>query len=287
MKLGWIGLPAAILVAHIAFAEESYLGGEMCTTCHFKQFKTWSKTKHAASFEELKEKERSDPKCVKCHTTAFGTTGGFESVKKTPDLVNIQCEACHGPGADHRDRGKKAEEGGGKLEDDPKYKMAPGNVCIGCHNPHLDHKKMKRFLRAIKKMSLPKPGVAENAKTLPYVGLSTCEKCHKEDVETWKKRKHAKAFDLLEEEHLSNPKCVACHSTGFGKKGGFTDAAKTPGLKHVQCEMCHGPGSKHVREAEAAEKAGKKLTKSDAAYNNLRNLCTKCHNPHVSHEDKH
>ena len=110
MKLKWIILPVMIFVAHAAFAGEPYLGSETCTTCHFKQFKTWSKTKHATAFEELKGEEQSDPKCVKCHTVGFGTPGGFESVAKTPELTNIQCETCHGPGSAHRERGKKAEE---------------------------------------------------------------------------------------------------------------------------------------------------------------------------------
>ncbi len=287
MRLGWVGLLVVILIAYIAFAGEPYLGSDTCTTCHFKQFKTWSNTKHAACFEALKGNERSDPKCIKCHTTGFGTPGGFESVEKTPGLAGVHCETCHGAGSDHRGRAKKAEEGGGKLDGDPAFKMSPDNVCIGCHNSHLNHKKMKRFLRAVKKMPQPNPGVAENKETLPYVGGDTCAKCHKKDVENWKLMKHAKSFDLLEEEYISNPKCLACHSTGFGKKGGFVDIGSTPNMKQVQCEMCHGPGSKHIREAEAAEKAGKKLTKSDAAYNNLRNLCTKCHNPHVPHAAKH
>ena len=245
--------------------------------CHFKQHKTASKTKHAAAFDKLKGADRKDAKCVKCHSTGFGKPGGFKDIDSTPDLANVQCEVCHGPGSDHRKRVKEAEDAGIEFKGDPERKMAPGNVCIGCHNPHLNHGNMKKFLRVVKKMSPPNPGIAESAETLPYVGYKKCAECHEDEVATWKKMKHAKAFDVVEEEYLSNPKCVACHTTGFGKKGGFVNAGSTPQMKNVQCEMCHGPGGKHVGEDKDKK----------TPYNNVRNVCTGCHNPHVPHEGNH
>lgn len=41
----------------------------------------------------------TDANCLPCHTTGYGEPGGFVSVAKTPKLVGIQCEVCHGPGA--------------------------------------------------------------------------------------------------------------------------------------------------------------------------------------------
>lgn len=259
------------------FAADEYLGSEVCKSCHFKQYKTASKTKHAFAFDELKGEERKDPKCVKCHTTGFGRPGGFKDIESTPDLAGVQCEVCHGAGSAHSERVKAAKAAGGEITEDPGVRMASGNVCIGCHNPHLNHKRMKKFLKVIKEMDPPSPGIAENNDTLPYVGYKACVECHEEEVETWKNMKHAGAFDTLEEKYLSNPKCVACHSTGFGKKGGFVDIGSTPEMKHVQCEMCHGPGSRHVAEGRDQR----------TPYNNVRNVCTDCHNPHISHVDKH
>ena len=42
-------------------------------------------------------------------------------------------------------------------------------------------------------------------------------------------------------------KCVGCHVTGYGEVGG-SSLGHTESLRDVQCEVCHGPGSKHVAE---------------------------------------
>jgi hypothetical protein len=39
--------------------------------------------------------------CLPCHTVGFGDPSGFVSVATTPQLVNIGCEDCHGPGSKH------------------------------------------------------------------------------------------------------------------------------------------------------------------------------------------
>jgi hypothetical protein len=40
---------------------------------------------------------------------------------------------------------------------------------------------------------------------------------------------------------------------GFAYKSGFTDAEKTPKLKDVGCESCHGPGSLHRNNPQDVE----------------------------------
>jgi hypothetical protein len=39
--------------------------------------------------------------CVSCHVTGFGQANGYVTGSTRPDLRNVQCEACHGPGTDH------------------------------------------------------------------------------------------------------------------------------------------------------------------------------------------
>jgi hypothetical protein len=41
--------------------------------------------------------------------------------------------------------------------------------------------------------------------------------------------------------------CYYCHTTGYGKPGGFISPQKTPHLKNAGCEVCHGPGELHVK----------------------------------------
>ncbi|MBI4848331.1 MAG: hypothetical protein HY808_07140 [Nitrospirae bacterium] len=94
-----------------------YIGAKKCKACHMKEYKAWEKTLMATSFENLKpgvkaaEKTKAkldpnkdytaDPNCLRCHTTGYGKPGGFKSIAETPDLANVQCESCHGPGSEY------------------------------------------------------------------------------------------------------------------------------------------------------------------------------------------
>ena len=44
-----------------------------------------------------------DPECFACHTNGFQFTGGFTLYEDTPAMAAVQCESCHGAGADHCD----------------------------------------------------------------------------------------------------------------------------------------------------------------------------------------
>jgi hypothetical protein len=95
------------------------------------------------------------------------------------------------------------------------------------------------------------PGLAKPG-TPTYVGSESCKRCHGSAYEVWKNTPHSHAYKTLVEEarrpslRQYDPECVMCHVTGFGYKGGFTDAVKTPRLENVGCENCHGPGSVHA-----------------------------------------
>jgi len=109
-----------------------------------------------------------------------------------------------------------------------------------------------------------------------YVGVEQCTVCHQEERAFWDKTAHAKAYLTLEKVHKEfNLDCVSCHVTGYERPGGST-VTHVAGLTSVQCENCHGPGSRHV---ENPANDSYLTTKPTVA------LCPTCHHsPHV-HED--
>lgn len=123
-----------------------------------------------------------------------------------------------------------------------------------------------------------------------YIGTKQCAACHFDQFMKWKATKHATTFDLLPAQYQADAKCLACHTTGFGKPSGFTTAAASPDLKGTSCEACHGPGSKHGEIAK--QFANQKLTPEqektvrDSIWKvQPQNVCISCHVVQGHHEN--
>ncbi|MHC4939283.1 MAG: multiheme c-type cytochrome [Planctomycetota bacterium] len=131
-----------------------------------------------------------------------------------------------------------------------------------------------------------------------YVGEAKCKKCHFKQHRSWKKSevyKHAGAYEVLkavlkseDQKDSEGRACLSCHVTGYGHgdRDGFKDVASSGHLLGVQCESCHGPGSKHVEAGEKlkAEKR-KKFNPGEKTYNVKHvTACADCHNPHHAHD---
>lgn len=102
-----------------------------------------------------------------------------------------------------------------------------------------------------------------------YVGQDACVDCHEAPKKVWDKTAHAHAYATLSDQFKEfNLDCVSCHVTGYDKPGGSTVTA-VKGLTDVQCEVCHGPGSKHAKEPKLAMPIPK--PGADA--------CLSCHHP--------
>jgi hypothetical protein len=99
------------------------------------------------------------------------------------------------------------------------------------------------------------PVCAEQAsnRTLKYVGSEACQTCHENEYKNFmtyaKKSTSFKSIERvkkgLTEDEIKG--CYFCHTTGYGKPGGFVSLEKTPHLKNAGCEVCHGPGESHVK----------------------------------------
>lgn len=136
-----------------------------------------------------------------------------------------------------------------------------------------------------------------------YIGSTKCKKCHLAEHKEWEKMRHGTALETLKagnkaeaktkhkldpaKDYTKDATCVACHTVGFGKPGGYQipadeeAAKKVKHLEGVGCEMCHGPGSKYSELHEEIMKSKRKykvdemyaagMTKLDKA------TCVTCH----------
>lgn len=110
-------------------APARYVGSAACEPCHSEQHENFQKySSKARSWESVKKMlpkltSSEARECYACHTTGYGQ-GGFESFEKTPELANLSCEACHGPGSVHAESGDTAD-----IRRTPDVRN-----CITCHN---------------------------------------------------------------------------------------------------------------------------------------------------------
>ena len=129
-----------------------------------------------------------------------------------------------------------------------------------------------------------------------YQGSPACKKCHFSQHKSWKKSTMAKSFELLspgeraeektkagldpDADYTADATCLPCHTTGYGKPGGFVSIEDTPGLAGVGCEMCHGPGEGYLEIMTVKNKdhAIKDMTDLGLIYPPREEQCGQCHN---------
>ena len=151
---------------------------------------------------------------------------------------------------------------------------------------------------------------AKKPEVATYIGSKACKKCHSDQHKAWKKTDMAKSFEVLlpgkgeeakkkfgldlKKDYTKDKTCLPCHTTGFGKPGGYvippegdSAAAKklqkqAAAMQGIQCEACHGPGSlssKYKKKNEKykwADLVEKKLL--DGVRFPDKELCLTCHN---------
>ncbi|MCW5943160.1 MAG: hypothetical protein KIS66_13075 [Fimbriimonadaceae bacterium] len=104
-----------------------FAGNKVCASCHSNADRVWRKSAHAGALRTLeRERHDADPDCVGCHVVGLHSASGFRSRAKTPQLTDVGCESCHGPGLAHAKSPTKV-----KMP-----KRGP-RACAPCHVP--DH----------------------------------------------------------------------------------------------------------------------------------------------------
>jgi len=125
-------------------SPEGYVGVKACVSCHGAIVRGWQTTAHARAFQTLKQKSQERlPACVRCHVVGFEKNGGYVDEELTPELTDVQCEACHGPAAAHV--ANPSSKGG--------LMPVTEATCRNCHtpgqDPHFDFAQKKRFVHGI------------------------------------------------------------------------------------------------------------------------------------------
>jgi hypothetical protein len=121
---------------------------------------------------------------------------------------------------------------------------------------------------------------AETPADATYVENKKCKMCHLKQFKAHSETAHAKSFEnLTDAGEEANKECYPCHTTGYGKPGGFTDVASTPDLVGTTCQACHGPGSAHVAKGLSKEERKPLINGSP------KDACVNCHKQHEEHVD--
>jgi len=137
-----------------------------------------------------------------------------------------------------------------------------------------------------------------------FVGSSKCKKCHLPEHKSWEGLRHGKAFETLKpgnaaeaktkfkldpaKDYTKDATCVACHTVGFGKPGGYQipadeeAAKKMKPLEGVGCENCHGAGGSYITVHEEIMKSKRKYKEAEmiaaGSAKPDKAVCLTCHN---------
>ena len=85
-----------------------FTGAISCKRCHEVNYRNWLKTKHAKASQTIALSPKyAQEECLMCHSTGYGKVGEYATVSEIPFyLQGVQCEACHGEGRGHPEKGK-------------------------------------------------------------------------------------------------------------------------------------------------------------------------------------
>ena len=102
--------------------ESEYAGPQNCLRCHTadhpRNLLQFHRTKNTDAIARYPVYER----CLTCHATGFEEPGGFLLPWERTDLLEVTCEACHGPAYEHSVQGEL-----------PYPPLPAEEICQSCH----------------------------------------------------------------------------------------------------------------------------------------------------------
>lgn len=130
-----------------------------------------------------------------------------------------------------------------------------------------------------------------------YVGPEKCRECHERQYASWAKTRMAKSFDVLrpgaaaeqkkmagldpDVNYTEDANCIPCHTTGYGRVGGYRSIEETPHMRGVTCEACHGPGGMYAGTIMSKKQPSFETATAVEAglvYPPTEEVCRTCHN---------
>ena len=101
--------------------QEEFLTERACKQCHLDVWEQLKDSAHQTAFVSLGKKGQSfNPDCLVCHVVGYEYKNGYDDRPPFNRLANVQCEACHGYGTQHRRDGK--------------WKQQAAESCVTCHD---------------------------------------------------------------------------------------------------------------------------------------------------------
>lgn len=243
--------------------------------------------------------------CLGCHATGAQA----EHWQKDPTFAlreGVQCEKCHGPGSEYMDAQVMMDRQAAVLAG---LNIPTLEDCMNCHAEKGTHRLVlgpRAFdaqaawakiahptpddwqFRKFELPELPPPAAGEPE----FIGAAGCAECHTGaergfQFSIWRGGPHAEAYASLgsprgreiavqwgvEGDPRASVACLKCHSTAYHAASHGRQETYSV-FEGVNCEACHGAGSKYaveniMRDPAAAQAAGlRKITPE---------TCLSCH----------